>query len=75
MVAEKLPIAVTPELAGQAADFHPECREARNNIIVVKRFESKTPIETSCAIDKNLGILVSSGRHAVTECNVNVYDV
>jgi hypothetical protein len=53
MAAKKLLIAVTPELAGQAAGFRPEYQEARNNIIVVKRFESKTPIEMSCAIDKN----------------------
>jgi hypothetical protein len=53
MAAEKLLITVTPELAGQAAGFRLECQEARNNIVVVKRLESKTPIETSCAINKN----------------------
>jgi hypothetical protein len=53
MAAKKLLIAVTPELVGQAAGFRPECYEAHNNIIVVKRLESKTPIETSCVIDEN----------------------
>ena len=60
------------KLACQITCFCSESHEGCNYTIVMERFQSKTPIVSSRAINKDEGIFITTNRHAVAKINVNV---
>jgi len=75
MAAERFLITVAPELASKATGFCPERHETCNYILMLERFETKTPIVASRTVNEDEGVLVASNGHAITECDVDVDDV
>jgi hypothetical protein len=73
--AEEFLIAVTSELACKGTCFISESQECPNDIIMLKGFEAKSPIISRGTADEHQGVFITSNWGAVSECNVNVYDV
>ena len=57
MADKQFRITVAPELAGKAAGFCPERHEGCAYIIVVERFEPKTPVVASRLVNKDKSVL------------------
>ena len=68
-------MAITSKLMCQTPSISAKGKEGRYNIIVMKRFEPKTPIEMGPPIHEDEGILETANRHAITKCNINIDDV
>jgi hypothetical protein len=73
--AEEFLIAVTSELACKGTCFIPERQECRNDIIMLKGFEAKSPIISRGMVDEHRGVFITSNWGAVSKCDVNVYNV
>ena len=70
--AEEFLVAITLKLTCQIPSFGTKGKKGQYDIIVMKQFEPKTPIETGHPIHKNEGILETANRHTITECNINM---
>ena len=73
--AEEFLVAITLKLTCQIPSFSTKGEKGRYDIILMKQFEPKTPIETGSLIHKDEGILETTNRHTITKCNINMDDV
>jgi len=59
----------------KAAGFRPERREGCNYIVVVERFESKTPVVASRPTHEDESVLESTNGKTISKGDVNVDNV
>ncbi len=73
--AEEFLVAITLKLTCQIPSFSAKGEKGQYDIILMKQFEPKTLIEMGRPIHKDEGILETTDRHTITECNINVDNV
>jgi hypothetical protein len=56
MATKQFLIAVTTKLLSKAPGLGPKCKESRDDVVVMQRFKTKTPIIPGCSVNKDKSV-------------------